>query len=602
MVRATLIPLLLQLLLVPLRFAVCDDLYHRYKKDERVNLWVNKVGPYANPQETYPYYSLPYCHPEDGHKTDEADPNASISEVLSGHSLRLSGHHLYFAKDEKLTTECKVTLDAAAAKKFSDAVRNQWFYQMYLDDLPVWGMVGEEVPDEKDAYVYTKRKLTIAYNEDRIVEVNMTSEGLAIVGEGKDLTFATAIEWKKSEKEFGRRFDRYLDDEFFRHQIHWFSIFNSFMMVIFLCGLVALILIRTLKRDFSKYSRDIDEEMDSLNASNPSALSEDAGWKQVHGDVFRAPQFPSLLSALVGTGWQLFVIVAFVILFAVAGPIHGSVYEERGEVVAVSIVAYVLSSVVSGYSSGRFYRIYAAKAASSAGWQGAMGLTLALLPTIVFFIMSVLNAIAIGYGTANVIPFGVIARVTAIWIFLSIPLTIVGTLLGRHAGRRAAFPCRVNSIPRPIPDAPWYGCPAYLIPLSGLLPFGSIFIELYYVLTSLWNYKFYHVYGFMLGVYAIMCVVVSMTSIIATYFCLNAENHGWQWTAYASGASMSVYVFLYATYYFIWKTQMHGLLQTTFYFGYSTLISLSLGLLCGTLGHYASNKFVRSIFQSVKVD
>jgi len=194
---------------------------------------------------------------------------------------------------------------------------------MYLDDLPVWGMVGEEVPDEKDAYVYTKRKLTIAYNEDRIVEVNMTSEGLAIVAEGKDLTFATAIEWKKSEKEFGRRFDRYLDDEFFRHQIHWFSIFNSFMMVIFLCGLVALILIRTLKRDFSKYSRDIDEEMDSLNASNPSALSEDAGWKQVHGDVFRAPQFPSLLSALVGTGWQLCVIVAFVILFALLAPFMG---------------------------------------------------------------------------------------------------------------------------------------------------------------------------------------------------------------------------------------------------------------------------------------
>jgi len=204
MVRATLIPLLLQLLLVPFRVVVCDDQYHSYKDGERVNLWVNKVGPYANPQETYPYYSLPYCHPEDGHKTDEADPNASISEVLSGHSLRLSGHHLYFAHDEKLMTECKVTLDAVTSKKFSDAVQNMWFYQMYLDDLPVWGMVGEQAEDKK-AYVYTKRKLTIAYNDNRIVEVNMTSEGLALVEEGEDLTFATAIEWKKSHKEFARR-------------------------------------------------------------------------------------------------------------------------------------------------------------------------------------------------------------------------------------------------------------------------------------------------------------------------------------------------------------------------------------------------------------
>ena len=33
----------------------------------------------------------------------------------------------------------------------------------------------------------------------------------------------------------------------FNLQIHWFSLFNSFMMVVFLCGLVALILMRTLK-------------------------------------------------------------------------------------------------------------------------------------------------------------------------------------------------------------------------------------------------------------------------------------------------------------------------------------------------------------------
>ncbi len=35
-------------------------------------------------------------------------------------------------------------------------------------------------------------------------------------------------------------------------QIHWFSIFNSFMMVMFLTGLVAMILLRTLRRDYAK--------------------------------------------------------------------------------------------------------------------------------------------------------------------------------------------------------------------------------------------------------------------------------------------------------------------------------------------------------------
>merc|ERR1712157_463323 len=157
-------------------------------------------------------------------------------------------------------------------------------------------------------------------------------------------------------------------------------------------------------------------------------------------------------------------------------------------------------------------------------------------------------------------------------------------------------------IPRPIPDAPWYGQPMYLIPLCGILPFGSIFIELYYILTSLWNYKFYHVYGFMLMMYAILTIVVSMTSIISTYFCLNSENYNWQWNALFSGASASFYVFLYGLYYFYFKTTMYGLLQTSFYFGYMALISFTLGCLTGTIGFMSSAKFVETIFRNVKVD
>ena len=43
--------------------------------------------------------------------------------------------------------------------------------------------------------------------------------------------------------------------------------------------------------------------------------------------------------------------------------------------------------------------------------------------------------------------------------------------------------------------------------LTGVLPFGSIFMEMYFVFTSVWNYKFYYVYGFMFLVYIILIVV-----------------------------------------------------------------------------------------------
>ena len=37
--------------------------------------------------------------------------------------------------------------------------------------------------------------------------------------------------------------------------------------------------------------------------------------------------------------------------------------------------------------------------------------------------------------------------------------------------------------------------PLLVYPVSGLLPFGSIFIEMYFIFTSFWNYKYYYVYG-----------------------------------------------------------------------------------------------------------
>ena len=60
------------------------------------------------------------------------------------------------------------------------------------------------------------------------------------------------------------------------------------------------------------------------------------------------------------------------------------------------------------------------------------------------------------------------------------------------------YPCRVNAVPRPIPEKKWFMEPWVIVALGGVLPFGSIFIEMYFIFTSFWAYKIYYVYGFML--------------------------------------------------------------------------------------------------------
>ena len=44
---------------------------------------------------------------------------------------------------------------------------------------------------------------------------------------------------------------------------------------------------------------------------------------------------------------------------------------------------------------------------------------------------------------------------------------------------------RTNKIPRQVPEQPWYMHPAFSILIGGILPFGAVFIELFFILTSM---------------------------------------------------------------------------------------------------------------------
>ena len=113
-------------------------------------------------------------------------------------------------------------------------------------------------------------------------------------------------------------------------------------MVIFLIGLVSMILMRTLRNDYAKYARE-DDDLESLVMCNiefgkllqwsyiraievfhfqERGVSEESSWKLVHGDVFRTPRNLVLLSAVVGTGAQLALLILLVILFAIFATLY----------------------------------------------------------------------------------------------------------------------------------------------------------------------------------------------------------------------------------------------------------------------------------------
>ena len=93
--------------------------------------------------------------------------------------------------------------------------------------------------------------------------------------------------------------------------------------------------------------------------------------------------------------------------------------------------------------------------------------------------------------------------------------------------------------------------------LAGIVPFGCLFIEMYFILSAVWSHnKIYYVYGFMFAILVLLCLVIVCVSITCTYILLNAEDYRWQWQSYISCAATALYVFLYTIHYFYNSTQM----------------------------------------------
>jgi transmembrane 9 superfamily protein 3 len=65
----------------------------QYVDKEEVVLWMNTVGPYHNRQETYKYFSLPFCV---GTKKTISHYHETLGEALQGVELEFSGLDIKF--------------------------------------------------------------------------------------------------------------------------------------------------------------------------------------------------------------------------------------------------------------------------------------------------------------------------------------------------------------------------------------------------------------------------------------------------------------------------------------------------------------------------
>ena len=189
----------------------------------------------------------------------------------------------------------------------------------------------------------------------------------------------------------------------------------------------------------------------------------------------------------------------------------------------------------------------------------------------------------------------------AMWFLISIPLCVFGAYFGfRHRGFEN--PCKTNQIPRQIPPQPTYLQPLYSSLIGGVLPFGAIFIELFFILNSIWSQRIYYMFGFLMAVFVILAITCSLVSVLLCYFQLCAEDYQWSWRSFMVSGSSGFYVFLYSVVYFSRKLHLADASSATLYFGWSIVLSFLFSIATGSIGYVAAFTFVRSIYSAIKVD
>jgi transmembrane 9 superfamily member 2/4 len=613
-----------------------------YSEGYKIDILVNHLDS-SETQLAFDYYYLNYCKPE-GVSSVSSD---TLGQILAGDRREKSSYYIEMNIEKECVQVCsKKNNNKEQIANFVWMIDNLYYASWILDNLPsgyrqtaLINRVPYRVSIYQDGFPigYRKRGEYFIYNHANIfVKVYFTGEAWRIVGFlveplslsnesglkceskqfaqylklsksfqekivapddtenliqineaqefpaqklGKEIIYTYSTLFEESNIKWASRWDMYLYGAGKKNDIHWLAIINSFALVLFLSGMIAHILCRTIRKDITNYN----EKLGII----------ETGWKQIKGEVFRKPACPGLFCMVIGSGVQLICTAMFSLSFWCMGFLS-PVY--RGEFISISLIVHAALSFLTGYTSARLYKMFELK-----NWKlNALGSSL-LFPSVCLCIFSVINTSIMTEESSGTVPFDTLAYLLAAWLGFSISLVFLGAGLGVNESKIQS-PCDINKIPRPI-TAPrtWKSHVLYI--LAGSLPFGSMFIELSYMMKTMWHHTlFYYLFGFLFLCFIVLMVTSAEVSILMTYMLLCNEDYRWWWVSFEVSGSSGLYFFMYSLAYYYSELNFSRLSSFVFYFGYMFLASITYSLITGTIGFIATFVFIRIIYSLIKSD
>jgi transmembrane 9 superfamily protein 2/4 len=617
-----------------------------FKPDDKVKLKVNALTS-VHTQIPKEYYRLPFCRPVGGVKME----SENLGEFLTGNKIQSSPYEINMLEEMYCKKLCYIELSTKDVKQFYRHIKYDYHNNWIIDNLNSAAIYrtkdkGDELLsyaggfpigflDDKTPYINNHVNINIDYHQFdertddyRVVAFAVeplsvrhkfadgykwdgkSDEGKSkrlsscprkthflpkdvkqsqIVKEGEKIIFTYDVIWTQSDVAWTSRWDIYLNAHKLPAKVHWYSISNSIMVVLFLSLLVVSMLVRNLKRDIAAYN-----SVSFLDDEEADDDQDETGWKLIHADVFRPPDnYPMLFCVCCGGGVQLILTTFITIGFSAIGFLNPA---RRGSLMNGILSFYVLTGIVSGYTSSRLYKSFKGRL-----WQVCTVVTALLFPGIAFFLFVFFNIVLFFLHSSASAPFLDIIIVAAMWCCVSVPLVFVGAYFG-YKKDAIEFPTVTSTIARAIPEPNFVMSPMFGATIAGVVPFSAAYVELFFIMTSLWMDQYYYVFGFTFVVFIILIITCAEVTLLLVYTQLCAENHRWWWFSFFAPGSTALYTFIYSIFWFKSLEASKMLMTYVLYFGYMGLICSGLFLVTGTVGALSSMWFIKTIFGTIKVD
>jgi transmembrane 9 superfamily member 2/4 len=501
-------------------------------------------------------------------------------------------------KKAYVNNHVNILIEYHAVERLTDAYR---VVRFTVEPFSIAHRIGEAIKNLDDLLLPDKnlptqhkiqnpiRSCDPNMNELKHTDYDMVAAGghTAQLASGEVL-FTYDVIWTENQNlHWASRWDIYLFmNNAIPAKVHWLSIANSMVVVLCLSTVVGVMLVRLLHSDIDRDSKEVVDE--ELRADDLIQY----GWKLVHADVFRPPSYSLLLLAVsCGSGAQVLCMTLMTALFSFLGILNPL---RPGHLLMGELLSYALMGGVNGYVMARLFKSYKGET-----WLSAIGTAALGLPGIAFILFLITNFIASVHGSTLAVPFQIMIVLFVLWLGISTPMVCFGAYIG-YQQNVIEYPVSTISIPRQVPDQPWFTNIILTSSIGGIVPFGACYVEWYHIMSSLWIDSYYNSFGFLLLALFIVILICAEITMLFTYGQLCREDYHWWWRSFCNGGSVAIYVFIYAIVYFQ-NLQANTIVAYFLYFGFMSFLSLCLFFMMGFVGLSSSLWFCKLIFGTIDI-